>query len=80
MENVYEVADSYQQLCQNIKTLIRSSRYRVASFIDELNMKDATFYQKMREDRWTPEEIKKIAPMLVQQRGPAVKGGSGENL
>jgi ACT domain-containing protein len=79
MENIYELADSYESLLQNIRQLINSSKYRITSYIEELNMSDSTFYAKLRDGRFTPQEVKKMAPMLSQQSARAKANSGGQN-
>jgi len=78
MSQILQTVLEFEQLIEQVADLMKRSKYKVAAFIEELDMADATFFQKRKRKSWTIAEIKKIAPMLEKQ-GATVRGGDGEN-
>lgn len=72
MNNVYSIAHEYEQLCQGLRQLVKQSKYKVRAIIDALDIADSTFYDKLNGGNWKPQELKKIAPMLME----ATAGGA----
>jgi hypothetical protein len=75
MQHILQTATEFQDLLNNIDSMMRRSLYKIRSFIDTLDLADATFYDKRRRKDWTVEEIRKMAPMLAAE---AVQRKEGE--
>lgn len=80
MNQILQTVSAFQELVDNIDSMMKQSKYRITAFIEELDMPDATFYQKRKRKAWTADEIKKIAPMLSKQRGDSKKEGGEVSL
>lgn len=51
---------SYKNIAKKIPFLIKESDYKTEFFIKKLELKQATFYRKLRENAFTVDEVEKI--------------------
>ena len=58
------IISNYENLLINIPKMIKSSKFKNDLFIHELGLTKATFYRKLKENRFDLQEIKKIDEIL----------------
>ncbi|HAH55514.1 MAG TPA: hypothetical protein DCM02_09630 [Flavobacterium sp.] len=51
---------SYKNIVKKIPSLIKESDYKTEFFIKKLELKQATFYRKLRDNDFTVDEVEKI--------------------
>ena len=54
----------YENLIISLPKLIKNSKFKTEVFIRELGLTTATFYRKMKENRFTLEEVKKLTSVI----------------
>lgn len=62
-----QLVDEYDKYVSNIPVLVSKSYYKAEYFIHNLNLKNATYYRKLKENSFTPQEIKKITELLFPE-------------
>lgn len=83
----------YIEISNNIDSIIKKSPYKTSYIINNLGMKEVTFFKKMREKKFTPIEIFNISKILypeeykkqqdlmeIQAGWEDIKAGRVENL
>ena len=58
------IISNYENLLINIPKMIKSSKFKSDLFIHELGLAKATFYRKLKENRFDLQEVKKIDEIL----------------
>ena len=62
-----QLVDEYNKYVSNLPELVNKSYYKAEYFIQNLNLKNATYYRKLKENNFTPQEIKKITELLFPE-------------
>jgi hypothetical protein len=62
-----QLVDEYDKYVSEIPYLVSNSYYKAEYFIQNLNLKNATYYRKLKENNFTPQEIKKITELLFPE-------------
>ena len=62
-----QLVDEYDKYVSEIPDLVSNSYYKAEYFIQNLNLKNATYYRKLKENNFTPQEIKKITELLFPE-------------
>lgn len=62
--NAIEVINEYDRLVGELGETIKSSPYKTQFFLDLLNLKPGFFYKKIKEKRFTSEEVKLLSKYL----------------
>lgn len=71
--NTLEIIHSYDTVMNQLIEDIKKSDFKTAYFLKLLNLKDSFFYKKMREKRFTNEEVKLISKHLYPEEYQAYK-------
>ena len=58
------IISNYENLLISIPEMIKKSKFKSDLFIHELGLAKATFYRKLKENRFDLQEIKKIDEIL----------------
>ena len=58
------IIKNYQELLEDLPHLIKRSKYKQSYIIEYSGVKQATFYRKLKEGSFTPEELFKICTLL----------------
>ena len=58
------IISNYENFLINIPKMIKKSKFKSDLFIHELGLAKATFYRKLKENRFDLQEIKKIDEIL----------------
>jgi hypothetical protein len=66
--NTLESIHRYDSVLTQLIIDIKSSDFKTAYFLKLLNLKDSFFYKKMREKRFTTEEVKLISKHLYPEQ------------
>lgn len=61
------LVNEYDKYVSNLPELVSKSYYKAEYFIQNLNLKNATYYRKLKENNFTPQEIKKITELLFPE-------------
>lgn len=56
--------NKFLEISNNIDTIIKESPYKTSYVINNLGMKEVTFFKKMKEKRFTPTEILNISKII----------------
>jgi hypothetical protein len=59
-----EIVSSYKGLLDNLDNLITQSDFKMTFFLDKLNMKRTTFYNKRKNQGFEPGEVDSILKLL----------------
>lgn len=62
-----QLVEEYDKYVSNLPELVSKSYYKAEYFIQNLNLKNATYYRKLKENSFTPQEIKKITELLFPE-------------
>ena len=62
--NSIEIINRYDRLVEELGETIKNSPYKTQFFLDLLNIKRGFFYKKIKEKRFTSEEVKKLSKYL----------------
>lgn len=62
--NIIEVINEYDRLVGELGETIKKSPYKTQFFLDLLNIKRGFFYKKIKEKRFTSEEVKLLSKYL----------------
>jgi len=62
-----QLVEEYGKYVSEIPDLVNNSYYKAEYFIQNLNLKNATYYRKLKENNFTPQEIKKITELLFPE-------------
>jgi hypothetical protein len=62
--NTLEIIHKYDTVIDQLITDMKKSDFKTTYFLKLLNLKDSFFYKKMREKRFTNEEVKLISKHL----------------
>lgn len=62
-----QIVEEYDNYVSNLPDLVSKSYYKAEYFIQNLNLKNATYYRKLKENNFTPQEIKKITELLFPE-------------
>jgi len=62
-----QIVEEYDKYVSEIPDLVSNSYYKAEYFIHNLNLKNATYYRKLKENNFTPQEIKKITELLFPE-------------
>lgn len=62
--NKVELINKYHDLIDELGETIKNSPYKTQFFLDLLDLKRGFFYKKIREKRFTSEEVKKLSKYL----------------
>lgn len=65
--NTLKLIDNYEALTNQLIEDIKKSDFKVAYFLKLLNLKSSFFYKKMREKRFTNEEVKILSQHLYPE-------------
>ncbi|MEW4924295.1 hypothetical protein [Algibacter sp. 2305UL17-15] len=65
--NTIEIIDAYNHLLERLQTDIKASNFKIQFFLDELNLKRSFFYKKLKEKRFTPDELRIISKHLYPE-------------
>lgn len=71
----------YLEISNNIDVILKQSPYKTSYIIENLGMKEVTFFKKLREKRFTPVELFNISKIIYpneyqkQQEIQAIKQG-----
>jgi len=71
--NTLEVIHNYDSVITQLIEDIKKSDFKTTYFLKLLNLKDSFFYKKMREKRFTNEEVKLISKHLYPEQYQAYK-------
>ncbi|APZ46753.1 hypothetical protein BW723_10870 [Polaribacter reichenbachii] len=66
--NNLEIIHNYDTVISQLIEDIKKSDFKTAYFLKLLNLKDSFFYKKMREKRFTNEEVKLISKHLYPEQ------------
>jgi len=61
------LVDDYTRYVESLKSLIKDSKYKTSHFLDELGMPKASFYRKLRENRFSVGEVQTITKILYPE-------------
>jgi len=64
---MFEIVDKYQELMQNIPSLIKESKFKKEYIISSLNLTRSTFYNKLRNFNFSPEELRRLGEILFPE-------------
>lgn len=73
------IISNYENLLINIPKMIKNSKFKSDLFIHELGLAKATFYRKLKENRFDLQEIKKIDEILQLESEIDVRLEKSEN-
>jgi hypothetical protein len=62
-----ETVEAYENLVESLPELIGKSYYKAEYFMQNLGLKHATYYRKLRLKIFTPAEVKKITELLFPE-------------
>lgn len=62
-----QLVEEYDKYVSALPDLVSNSYYKAEYFIQNLNLKNATYYRKLKENNFTPQEIKKITELLFPE-------------
>ena len=62
-----QLVEEYDKYVSSLPDLVSNSYYKAEYFIQNLNLKNATYYRKLKENNFTPQEIKKITELLFPE-------------
>lgn len=71
--NTLDIIHNYDLVITQLIEDIKKSDFKTAYFLKLLNLKDSFFYKKMREKRFTNEEVKLISKHLYPEQYQAYK-------
>lgn len=71
--NTLEIIHNYDTIITQLIEDIKKSDFKTAYFLKLLNLKDSFFYKKIREKRFTNEEVKLISKHLYPEQYQAYK-------
>ena len=54
----------YNSYIENLPKLIKKSYFKAEYFLQHLNVSEATFYRKIRQNAFTNQEVQKITELL----------------
>lgn len=66
--NTLEIIHNYDSVITQLIEDIKKSDFKTAYFLKLLNLKDSFFYKKMREKRFTNEEVKLLSKHLYPEQ------------
>lgn len=66
--NTLEIIHNYDSVMTQLIEDIKKSDFKTAYFLKLLDLKDSFFYKKMREKRFTNEEVKLISKHLYPEQ------------
>jgi len=66
MNNI-EVIFKYDKIVSTLSHDIKNSDYKLQYFLDLLGLKRGFFYKKIKENRFTSDEVKKLAKSLYPE-------------
>lgn len=59
-----EIVSNYKGLLSNLDAWITESNFKMGFFLEKLNMKRTTFYNKRKNGTFEPEEVNQILNLL----------------
>jgi hypothetical protein len=62
-----QLVEEYDNYVSEIPELVSKSYYKAEYFIQNLGLKNATYYRKLKENNFTPHEIKIITKLLFPE-------------
>lgn len=62
--NTFEIIMENDRIMSSLKEDIKNSNYKLQYFLDLLNLKSGFFYKKVKEKRFTSDEMKILAKHL----------------
>ena len=62
-----QLVEEYDKYVSNLPELVSKSYYKAEYFIQNLGLKNATYYRKLKENNFTAQEIKKITELLFPE-------------
>ena len=62
-----QTVENYRNYVDSLPTLISNSYYKAEYFINNLGMKHATYYRRLREKNFTIDEVQKITELLFPE-------------
>lgn len=62
-----ETVETYNNYIESLPELIGKSYYKAEYFMQNLGLKHATYYRKLRLKIFTPAEVKKITELLFPE-------------
>ena len=62
--NTIKIINEYDRIMDGLADDIKNSHYKVQYFLDLLNLKRGFFYKKLKEKRFTSEEMKILSKSL----------------
>jgi predicted DNA-binding transcriptional regulator AlpA len=62
-----QLVEKYDKYVSDLPELVSKSYYKAEYFIQNLGLKNATYYRKLKENSFTPQEIKKITELLFPE-------------
>ena len=65
--NTIDLIYKYDELMNNLASDLKSSNYKLQFFMDLLGLKRGFFYKKLKEKRFTSEEVMKISKHLYPE-------------
>lgn len=65
--NSIEIINKYDRLIEELGETIKNSPYKTQFFLDLLDIKRGFFYKKIKEKRFTSEEVKKLSKYLFPE-------------
>jgi hypothetical protein len=66
--NTIEIIYEYDKIISRLGEEIKSSNFKLQYFLDILQMKRSFFYKKLKEKRFTSEEVIKISKALYPEK------------
>lgn len=73
------IITKYENYISKLPKRIKQSKFKTETFIDKLGLTKATFYRKMKENRFTVNEVKQIASVLDLEKFVDKKLAQSEN-
>ncbi|MGY0407760.1 MAG: hypothetical protein ACWIPJ_05320 [Polaribacter sp.] len=62
-----ETVEKYNNYLESIPVLIKKSYYKAEYFIQNLNLSEATYYRKLRENAFTFNEVTVLTKLLFPE-------------
>lgn len=64
---MFEIVDRYQELMRDIPSLINESKFKKEYIISSLNLTRSTFYNKLKNFNFSPDELRKLGEILFPE-------------
>lgn len=61
---ILETIQEYKEIAASVDRLIKASGYKIAHVQKEMGMNNASFYQKRKQAKFTPDELQKLFTII----------------